>query len=137
MSNVLLLTADEKKTFDALSAPLKEGWKTQNETITTYERPDELFMRYKIAHFNDPACKALATAARSATSAKDFEKIAGTFDITKVSQEQMAELFFVLGTRVISAMLASLLAKAKDDEDMEGIAGLTAIRRMLIESNAS
>ena len=66
----------------------------------------------------------------------EFEKVASTFDISTLPHEQLAELFFVLGTRVISAMIQCLLSRVTTDEDLEGIAVLTNIRRMLKEANA-
>ena len=136
MSYVLLLTAEEQKAFQALPDALKEGWNVQTETITATERPDELSMRYRIAHFTDPVCKALADAAQGAKTLKDFEAAAAMFNPSKLNQEQLGELFFVLGTRAISSMITYLLWAAKDDEDLEGIAVMTSIRRMLIEANA-
>ncbi len=131
----LLLTAGERKIFDALSDSLKEGWTVRSEKIETFESPEELYMRYKIAHFTDLVCVTLAKRAEGISSMAEFEKIASTFDVSSLPHEQLAELFFVLGTRVISAMIQCLLSRATTDEDLEGIAVLTNIRRMLKEAN--
>ncbi len=136
MQNVLTLTPDEKKIFDALSDALKDGWKTEVETLKSYERPDELLMRYEMASFSNPACKALADAAMTAKSADDIEKIASGFDITKLSESEMAELFFTLGTKWMSGVIRYLLSKAESDSDIEGIAHLSTVRNMLLTSNS-
>ena len=136
MSHDLLLTESERTIFDGLSEKLKEGWTVKTVKIHVFETSDELYMRYKIAHFTDPVCVALAKNAQNAKSAQEFEKIASSIDLSRVSQEQLAELFFVLGVRVMSAMISYLLAHATTDEDLEGIAVLTNVRQMLQESNS-
>ena len=131
--NALYLTQEEKTLFDGLSADLKEGWEVEEETLV-FEDPDDLYMRYQIANFPDPVMQSLADSARGALSPEDIQKVAAGFDFTSLSQEQMAELFFVLGTRITTGMLVTVLKNVDSDEDIEGIAGLTMIRRMLMES---
>ncbi len=107
----------------------------EEETVYITETPDELYLRYKIARFIDPVSKALADAVMNTKNEKDLEKAIASFDISLLSQEQLAELFFVLGTRVVSGMITYLLSYAKIDEDLEGAATVSMIRRMLMEAN--
>lgn len=135
--NTLYLTADEEELFDALPDTLKEGWKTEKQEIEYVENPEELYLRYKIARFTDPMLEAFVLAVREAKNVGDFEKAASSVDVSAYSQEQLAELFFVLGVGVMSAMVVYVLKNAANDEDLEGIATMTDIRRMLMESNIS
>lgn len=135
MSQSLFLTRQEQAIFARLSDKLREGWAVTPETIDNFETAEELHMRFRIAHFNDTACLKLAEAARKATTADEFEALTAMFDIRTLPKEELAELFFVLGLRVTSAMIAYLLYCAKTDTDLGGVAALTAIRHALKESN--
>jgi len=133
----LYLWSDEKKLFDALSDELKDGWKVEGETLKEDEREEELAMRRSMFRCGDAACQQLVKAATSAKSAEDFERIVSDFDFSSLSQEQSAEIFFTLGTGVLSSLIEGALQLTESDEDLEGTAGLTEIRHMLLEANAS
>ena len=138
MANLTLyLQANEKELFNALSEKLREGWTTEEETLTSDERPEELTMRYQMARFEDNGLAEFAKGAATAKTPEEFQKAAAEFDFTTLSQEQIAELFFTLGTKIMSKMIEHLLSKVENDEDLEGLAGLTQIRHMLLETNAS
>jgi hypothetical protein len=133
--NTLYLTPSEKMMYEALPESLREGWSVTDE-IEHYERAEELDLRYRMADFMDPACKELLEAAKGVTNREDFEKVASQFDISSLSQEQTAELFFILGSKIITYMMSYLFQSVENDEDIEGISGLSAIRHLLFETNA-
>lgn len=133
--NTLYLTTEEKTMYDALPEHLREGWNVTDET-EWYERAEELDLRYRMADLMDPACRELLEAAKDVRSSADFEKVAATFDVSSLSQEQTAELFFILGSKIVTYMIAYLLKSVENDEDIEGIGGLSAIRHLLFETNA-
>ncbi|HLD63277.1 MAG TPA: hypothetical protein VI913_00075 [Candidatus Peribacteraceae bacterium] len=135
--NKLLLLDNEREIFSHLSEGLKEGWQYEQEAFLAYETRDELQIRYRMTHFQDPAFAKLAQSAASIKSVDDVEKVAASFDITSVSQEDMAELFFVLGTRILSCIIAYALKHADSDDDVEGVMTLTHIRHSLFETNSS
>ncbi len=134
---VLHLRPNERKVFEGLSDSIQEEWKVDEETLESYERSEELEMRYRMASFDDPALQTLCEEVKRAKDARDIEKIAGTVDFSSLPHAQVAELFFILGTRVLSAMIRFTLERAESDEDLEGIAALTEIRHMLFEANTS
>lgn len=134
MKTLYLLPAEEKL-LAALPGDITAGWTAEKETAVIIETADELKLRYRIANFTDPNVKALAESMKGAASSAEIEKILQTFDMQKLPQDQLAELFFTLGTKVTGWMITYVLSKAKDQEDMEGAAGLTLIRHMLIEAN--
>ncbi len=134
MKTLYLLPAEEKL-LAALPGSITAGWTVEKETAVIIETADELKLRYRIANFTDPNVKALAESMKGAASSAEIEKILQTFDMQKLPQDQLAELFFTLGTKVTGWMITYVLSKAKDQEDMEGAAGLTLIRHMLIEAN--
>lgn len=134
MKTLYLLPAEEKL-MSALPADISAGWTVEKEGAVTMETADELNLRYRIANFTDPNAKALAESMKHAVSPTEIEKLLQTFDMQKLPQDQLAELFFTLGTKVTGWMVLYVLSNAKDQEDMEGVAGLTLIRHMLIEAN--
>lgn len=136
MMNTLRLTDDEAKSFQKLSAGLREGWLVQAEDQLVFETGDELLLRYRIARFTNPALQAIASKAVDAKNSQAFDAQLASFDIAALQQDQMAELFFVLGTRIVSAFVQHLLTIVTTDDDLKGVAGMTMIRRMLLEANS-
>jgi hypothetical protein len=134
---VVHLRPEEREVFEGLSDELKDGWQVEEETLNANERPEELEMRYRMASLSDEACKKFCESAKEAKSTEEILKAAEQFDMSALPQHEAAELFFTLGTKVLSAMILYLLQNTNADEDMEGVAGLTEIRHMLFESNAS
>lgn len=134
--NELTLTVAEKEIYDRLPAALRDGWKVKAIDTPPVEKPEELYMRYRIAHFTDSRCTAIADKVKKAKTAAEIALIAADFDIASLPQEQLAELFFVLGVRVLSGMIEYVLANTDHDEDLEGVASLSAIRIMLVEANS-
>lgn len=82
-------------------------------------------------------CKKILDAMSGADDEASIMKIAASMDFSSLSQEDSAELFFTLGTGVMSAIILGALDAAESDDDIEGIASLTEIRHMLLESNVS
>lgn len=128
--NTLYLTGEERKLFEALSDPLKEGWTVEEERSTAYETAEELAMRQKMASFAEfPQVAALAkqVEAGSALSA---------LSLHDVPQEVLPELCFTIGAKGLSVLMASLLKEIQGDEDVEGLMGLSLLRHEMLLSNA-
>ena len=136
-TTALQLRPEERKIFEGLSDGLRDGWQVTEEILSAFERAEELEMRYRMASFDHPACQALVDGVKKAKNAAEIEKVVSQFDIAALSQVQMAELFFTLGTRVLSAMVRYALQRAESDEDLEGVAALTEVRHMLFQVNSS
>jgi hypothetical protein len=134
----LNLTMDEQRVFASLPDELREGWKVMGQESMEEERPEQLELRYKMAHFDDPRlAKVFTTFNKQGRTSAALETAMKSVDMTKLSPEQLAELFFVLGIGVMNAMVTILLRSAKTDDDIEGIAGLTHIRSALYDANTS
>ena len=133
----LHLRKEEAKIFHGLPKDLQDGWKVGEEKGTSDERPEELMMRYQMVSFSDPKLQKLIGAARAAQTPEAFEKIASGFDFSALSHEEMAEVFFTLGTRLLGKIIQTHLQEVKNDEDLQGIAALSEIRHLLLEANAS
>lgn len=129
--NTLILTADERKIFDTLPATLKEGWMVEEETGNAYETHEELSMRQRMASFEDfPQLQALA---QQVTGNRPLAEIS----LQEVPPEILPEFCFTIGARGLSALIALALRQAKDDEDIEGLAGFTSLRHEMLIANTS
>ncbi len=131
----LRLRQAEQKIFQKLPDALRDGWNVESETLTSEERPEELRMRREITSFDDPKLQKIIDAARTAKTPEEFERTAKSLDLTTLPQDDAAELFFVLGTALMGVIVTHLLTAATKDEDLEGIAALTEIRHLLLETN--
>jgi hypothetical protein len=135
--NTLLLTAGEQKIFQSLPGSLQEGWTVTEQGTLSQETVAQLALRLKMARFNDPTLQNVVETLKAGMNSASLEQAASSVDLTKLSSEQLAELFFVLGIGVLNAMIAALLKRATTDEDVEGLSGLTQIRSLLSEANSS
>lgn len=130
-SPVLYLTQDEKKIFENLSEALREGWKIQDETINAYETDEQLAVRVSMADTDRwPELKKLMQ------EMKEGKEVNVT-DIKSIPESAMPELLFTIGARGVTMLIYALMQKAKDDQDIEGLAAFSMLRHDLLETNAS
>ncbi|MDO8468295.1 MAG: hypothetical protein Q7S29_00870 [Candidatus Peribacter sp.] len=134
--NILFLTAEEQKVFEALPANLKEGWQVEGASLVS-ERPEELTVRQGMASFDQPELRAACERLAEAKEGAAYEKAMHSLDADAFTREQLAEIFFVLGVDALTHFIAYVLSQLKTDEDMELVSALTHIRSMLSEVNAS
>lgn len=131
--NTLYFTRQEQELFSALPESLKEGWKIESVDTLHEESPDELSFRLRMAKVQNYALQAVIGSLKRKS---DLAEAVKHIDFTKFSSEAQGELFFLLGVRVLTAMILSVLAHTTSDEDLEGLAGLTYIRDSLSAVNA-
>ena len=137
MSAQLFLRRGEKHAFDALPPSLHEGWNVEEETLESEERREEIVMRAKMFRCANHECQKIIAAIVHAKNPKEMEALVEQCDFAAFSPEQIAEIFFTLGTGALDLLVRSALRVADSDRDIEGIAGLTQIRHFLLETNAS
>ncbi|TSC57693.1 MAG: hypothetical protein Greene041619_1028 [Candidatus Peregrinibacteria bacterium Greene0416_19] len=134
MKNSLHLTAIERKQFDALPEDVREGWEITDETLEAHERPEELKMRVLMLDQEEPAMKLFVEKLQSAGSIKNPSELAE--HLGDVPPSTLYTIFFTIGTRAMSELIAAFLTVATSDDDLAGVAFLTAIRHELFLSNA-
>jgi hypothetical protein len=132
MAHPLYLTADEKALFEKLPTDVKEGWPVEEEKGTAYETDDELRMRLLMLKEEQPKHQALLEKLADG-SVKTMEQ-AGQF-LESLPPNFLFTIFFTLGARGMSKMLAAFLENVKSDADLDGISQITYIRHALLESN--
>jgi hypothetical protein len=127
VTHVLHLYPFEITLFRALVPSLREGWDLREETLQPTETGEELTMRremFKVDLAKSPYAERV----------KNPEDIAA--GMTDMPLELMVSAFFALGIAGMSAMLATVLADASTDSDIEGAALISHLRHSLLETDA-
>lgn len=131
MNQTLFLTDAERASFDSLPSAIKEGWDVQAETNESYESLRQIQMRYSLSDFSfHPEIKSFVDAI-----ADGGEPNLDVLD--SLSPEVEKEIFFVLGARGVKSLIEALLGEVENDEDVELLASLSAIRHELLSINSS
>lgn len=60
-----------------------------------------------------------------------FNKWAGSLDLSELNDEDMNEIFYALGPVSISNMIKQMLTAAKEADDVEYVAAISAIRHVM------
>ncbi|OGJ62752.1 hypothetical protein A3A67_03485 [Candidatus Peribacteria bacterium RIFCSPLOWO2_01_FULL_51_18] len=128
--DAIYLNEAEKSLFDKLPESLKEGWQTEEEKGTAYESDEVLKMRRKMASFVDfpQVIKVLVAVEKGETQG---------LSLVDIPEGILPELFFTIGARGLEVLIMRLLADAKTDGDLEGLAGLATCRHEILETNSS
>lgn len=130
-NTTLFLTEPEAAAFAALPEALREGWTVEPETGTAYEDADVLKVRAGMARFE--TFPALHEYVKQALSSG----IVDPSTIKEIPESVLPELFFTIGARGVSALMAALFSECAQDDDVAGIAGLSHIRHDILQTNAS
>ena len=132
--DTLFLTAAERKAFDALPQKIREWWKVEGETVTFRDSDEGRLMRYGLARFHDPRLQSFIQQVLAQKSVSGAAALFQKTDLAGVMDEDIAELFFVLGPSGASVLVSCMLQAVKSDTDLEGVAALTVIRHSLLLS---
>jgi hypothetical protein len=132
--NTLYLTDKEKILFDMLPEDLREGWTVEKEVISFIDTYQKLQVRLALLRVHDPDVKSLRTKIQHAQQLDEVEKSLRDFDLKKISDDDMAALFFALGPALVTRMIFKSLQEVKDDKDMESLTALTVIRNTILAS---
>lgn len=129
MNDTLFFTADEQALFTRLTSVTPADITVSEETSTAYETDEQLEIRAQIASFKDePAAKGLAEAIAAGKDASEWPD---------VPSEYLPELYFTIGARGLTAMIAVLLERATDEEDVRMLSALTTLRHEILANNES
>lgn len=130
-NTTLFLTEPEAAAFVALPESLREGWTVEPETGTAYEDADVLKVRAGMARFD--SYPALREYVKESLRTGVVQPPA----ITELPESVLPELFFTIGAHGVRMLIAAMLSRCETDDDVAGIAGLSHIRRDILETNAS
>ncbi|MEK7218892.1 MAG: hypothetical protein AAB728_05515 [Patescibacteria group bacterium] len=137
MAAPLWLTAAERTIFDALPAPLQDGWELKEETLAFTDTAERRTARLSLVRLHDQKLLALRDKVQKATSPEDVASLLAEIDLRDVTEGDLAELFFALGPDALTRLITPLLREAKTDGDLDDLASLLTIRHSLLESFSS
>lgn len=134
MNNTLYLTADEQKLFDSLSDDLKEGWKTEEETLVFEDTQEKQSIRLALMHLQDPRLKELQQKVQAVTSGEQLLSLIEGVDLGDINEADLAELFFSLGPSFMNVFITYLFKHVSTDDDIGTLSALSTLRHALLES---
>lgn len=124
----LLLTSPEKALFDALPAPLREGWVCELIADIPPDDPVQRVMRMHLMRLHSPSLLHFRESIAQNVDTESLAQRVIAADLSDVTHEDLIELFFAMGPEVLSHVIEGFLAQVSTDEDLETIAGMTALR---------
>src|SRR3989339_1049927 len=110
--NTLSLTAEEKKIFDGLPAPVREGWEVQEEKGSYQDSQEKLSTRLALLKVHDPKLVDFQKKAAGMSAEQLSELIAKT-DLTGVADADLAQLSFAVGPTILTRLIGGLLLTVK------------------------
>ncbi|TSC97898.1 MAG: hypothetical protein Greene101449_1067 [Candidatus Peregrinibacteria bacterium Greene1014_49] len=134
MITVLYLTDAERAIWRMLSQEAQEGWTIEPENGNFRDSPQRREMRLHLLKLRDPKLLDFQEKAKKANTMEALTALILTMDLKNVNDADVAELFFAIGPGPIGRVVESILATVTKDEDIEGVAALTLIRRSLYQA---
>ena len=133
MYTTIFLTTEEKEGFNSLADELKGDWEVQDEAINYKESAEKQRMRCKLMKLSDPALQKAFDEVQNLKEGDQeaFNKWAGSLDLSELNDEDMNEIFYALGPVSISNMIKQMLTAAKEADDVEYVAAISAIRHVM------
>ncbi len=133
MYTTIFLNTEEKEAFNSLSDDLKGDWEVQDEIIEYEESADKQRMRCKLMKLSDPALQKAFDEVQNLKEGDQeaFNNWVSSLSLSELNDDDMNEIFYALGPVSISNMIKQMLAEAKEADDVEYVAAISAIRHVM------
>ena len=129
----LILRAAEQELAEKLPDSLKDTYLIEEESLTSYERPTDLVVRMRlVASDSHPEVRDVVLGMLD-TLQKGGEIQPDVLDA--IPHESLPIVYFGMGALGLCALIEALIPSIETQEDLEGIAALTKVRHLLLESN--
>lgn len=132
--STLHLTQAERNIFHGLSERLRDGWEVTLEARSAPDHRENREIRVQLLRLHDPKLLRFQKKAAAISDPEELAELVADTDLAEVSDADLAELFFALGPATLTKVIGVMLQMAKTDQDLQGIAALTAIRDALLFS---
>jgi hypothetical protein len=131
----LFLTADEKKLFAKTPAALVEGWEVKDEKLKFKDSPEKYAIRLRNLHIENEVLQQAMVTANSMQKTVDILSLSQTIKAENVSQSDLLEVYYVMGPRAFTDLLALMLKHGlKTGEDVKIFVANALIRHELLVS---
>ncbi len=129
------LTKEEQKKFAPYQAMLPKGWDVQQETLTFDDSREKHAARIRNLHITYKPLLEAMRKAQAIGKTDDLIALSATIDLSKVPESELLELYFAMGPKAFTDVLAMMLAQGlKDEKDMLVFVSDAIIRHKLLES---
>lgn len=130
----LFLTPQEEAVFARLGADIREGWNIAAENLVFEDSPMKLHLRLGLLRLHDPALLKLRERVKTLQDPKTIAEEISSIDHSLLLHDDLAALFFAMGSGVLTELIALLLPAAASDKDLADLAALTFIRHEILVS---
>lgn len=131
----LYLTSAEERLFRALPSQIIDGLEVVGEQINFQDTPARRYARLDLMKLEAGSpLRQQFESIRVDTDENSIVSIASGIDPKSLSEQDLREVFFVLGPAGMSVLISKALSLVKSSLDLDGVAALAAIRHELISS---
>ncbi len=136
-TKTLFLTTDERALFEKLPKKLKDDWNVHEEFGKYEDTAETKQIRFELLRLRGPEFKGIMEQAEHVGSEKMFQEFVNSVDLSFMSEDQLIDIFFMLGPDVLSALVAHGIERARESEDMEMTAAIAKFRHIVFDAYAS
>lgn len=131
----LYLRPCEQEILENLPQDLISSYLVEEEALTQYETPTELVVRMRlVASDTHPEVRELVlTILEVLQQGKPLDPSI----LSTVPHESLPVVYFGMGALGLSALIETVLPSVRQQSQLDGIAGLSKIRHLLLEANSS
>lgn len=134
MTQPLHLTADEKKLFLALPEKIRKDWEVHEEKRTFTDSEKQFRLRWMSVRFESEKMRSLERKLAGAKSMSDMQKIVKSADLSQLSRQDVINVMFIAGPKLVGVMLFDYLVSAKKSDDLDAVARFSQTRSVLLDA---
>ncbi|OGJ72007.1 hypothetical protein A2454_05430 [Candidatus Peribacteria bacterium RIFOXYC2_FULL_55_14] len=131
----LYLRPSERELLEKLPSALAGACAVEDEELTSFESTSELVVRMRlVASDAHPEVRDFVLGVlHDLQRGKEINPKA----LARLPHESLPVVYFGMGALGLCALIEVLFPSVRSREDLEGLAGLTKVRHLLLEANAS
>lgn len=129
--NTLYLTGSEEELFNALPAPVREGWQVRPSHSSYEDTALQRKIRLETMNVADPALTALRKKAAGASSQQDIDALLADVNLSALNNADFQEILYAMGPNALGMIISAMLREASADEMVEQVAALSSMRHLL------
>ena len=127
----LYLYQTEIEFFNKVPQDIQKEFTVHQETLDFVDSTEKLMTRLSLARLHDPKLLSLRDLVQSSG---DLLGTLQNISLDEVEEEDLSELFFVMGPTLLTSFITGLLATAKTDADILSISAMVEIRHSILSS---
>ncbi len=126
----LRLTSDELRQFEALAAPIRSAWKTEEVAMEYIDSREKMSVRLWQLRVSSPDLQSIAVLAGKGLSLNDVVEKVTSIDLSSVSEHDVREILYALGPDVLGLIIKNILLSVPTSKDMEQVHAYATARAL-------